>query len=159
VLARDDLHGTPDPTEPVLSARSETPDRDSGPRSRQSARRPEVAGVTPVEEWQAALADAGELTPDVVEQIIGVHGDRGQRAIEAVSEGRVKEYRDFTVVVGREDEYVVEDGACTCKDAEYNLDPEDPTDLCWHAIAVAIAERVGAVEHHDMWYSEVRDFL
>jgi predicted nucleic acid-binding Zn finger protein len=118
-----------------------------------------VAGVTPVEEWQAALADAGELTPDVVEQIIGVHGDRGQRAIEAVSEGRVKEYRDFTVVVGREDEYVVEDGACTCKDAEYNLDPEDPTDLCWHAIAVAIAERVGAVEHHDMWYSEVRDFL
>jgi len=118
-----------------------------------------VAGVTPVEEWQAALADAGELTPDVVEQIIAVHGDRGQRAIEAVSEGRVKEYRDFTVVVGREDEYVVEDGACTCKDAEYNLDPEDPTDLCWHAIAVAIAERIGAVEHHDMWYSEVRDFL
>jgi len=115
--------------------------------------------VTPVEEWQAALADAGELTPDVVEQIIAVHGDRGQRAIEAVSEGRVKEYRDFTVVVGREDEYVVEDGACTCKDAEYNLDPEDPTDLCWHAIAVAIAERIGAVEHHDMWYSEVRDFL
>ncbi|HKL30480.1 MAG TPA: hypothetical protein VJ898_14580 [Natrialbaceae archaeon] len=118
-----------------------------------------MAGVTPVEEWQAALADAGELTPDVVEQIIAVHGDRGQRAIEAVSEGRVKEYRDFTVVVGREDEYVVEDGACTCKDAEYNLDPEDPTDLCWHAIAVAIAERIGAVEHHDMWYSEVRDFL
>ncbi len=115
--------------------------------------------MTPVEEWQAALADAGELTPDVVEQIIAVHGDRGQRAIEAVSEGRVKEYRDFTVVVGREDEYVVEDGACTCKDAEYNLDPEDPTDLCWHAIAVAIAERIGAVEHHDMWYSEVRDFL
>ena len=115
--------------------------------------------MTPVEEWQAALADAGELTPDVVERIIGVHGDRGQRAIEAVSEGRVKEYRDFTVVVGREDEYVVEEGACTCKDAEYNLDPEDPTELCWHAIAVAIAERVGAVEHHDMWYSEVRDFL
>lgn len=118
-----------------------------------------MAGVTPVEEWQAALAGAGELTPGVVERIIAVHGDRGQRAIEAVSEGRVKEYRDFTVVVGREDEYVVEDGACTCKDAEYNLDPEDPTDLCWHAIAVAIAERIGAVEHHDMWYSEVRDFL
>ncbi|MFT4890619.1 MAG: putative nucleic acid-binding Zn finger protein [Halobacteriales archaeon] len=118
-----------------------------------------MAGVTPVEEWQAALAEAGELTSEVVERIIAVHGDRGQRAIEAVSEGRVKEYKDFTVVVGRGDEYVVEDGGCTCKDAEYNLDPEDPTDLCWHAIAVAIAERIGAVEHHDMWYSEVRDFL
>jgi len=118
-----------------------------------------VGGVTPVEEWQAALADAGELTPEVVERIIDVHGDRGQRAIEAVSERRVKEYRDFTVVVGREDEYVVEDGGCTCKDVEYNLDSEDPTALCWHAIAVSIAERIGAVEHHDMWYSEVRDFL
>jgi predicted nucleic acid-binding Zn finger protein len=113
----------------------------------------------PVEEWQTDLADAGEFTPDVVEAILAVHGDRGQRAIDAVSERRVKGYRDFTVVVGRRDEYIVEDGGCTCADAEYNLDADDPTDLCWHAIAVAVAERVGAVDHHDMWYSEVRDFL
>ncbi|MFC4406891.1 hypothetical protein [Haloarchaeobius iranensis] len=112
-----------------------------------------------VEEWQAALEDAGELTPDAVEAIMDVHGDRGKHAIEAVSEGRVKRYRDFTVVVGYEDEYIVEDGGCTCKDAEYNLDPDDPTELCWHALAVPIAERVGAMDHHDMWYSEVREFL
>ncbi len=115
--------------------------------------------VNPVEEWQAALAEAGELTPAVVEAVVSVHGDRGQRAIEAAGEGRVKEYRDFTVVVGRGDEYVVEDGGCTCHDATYNLDPEDPTELCWHAIAAAVARRVDAVDHHDMWYSDVRDFL
>jgi predicted nucleic acid-binding Zn finger protein len=115
--------------------------------------------VNPVEEWQADLAAAGELTPDVVDRITSVHGDRGASAIEAVSEGRVKQYRDFTVVVGHREEYVVEDGGCTCKDAEYNLDSEDPTQLCWHALAVAVAERIGAVDHHDMWYSEVREFL
>ncbi|MFB6107120.1 MAG: hypothetical protein ABEJ70_09130 [Halobacteriaceae archaeon] len=111
------------------------------------------------ENWRDALAAAGELTGPIVERILAVHGDRGRRAIEAVSEERVKAYRDFTVVVGHGDEYVVEDGACTCKDAAHNLDPTDPDQRCWHAIAVDIAERVGAVDHHDMWYSEVRDFL
>ena len=115
--------------------------------------------MTDGEDWRAALADAGELTGPIVDAIIAVHGDRGQQAIEAVSEERVKAYRDFTVVVGHSDEYVVEDGGCTCKDAAYNLDPRDPEDRCWHAIAVDVAERIGAVDHHDMWYSEVREFL
>jgi predicted nucleic acid-binding Zn finger protein len=115
--------------------------------------------VSAVEEWQRMLADAGELSGEVVESILGVHGDRGARAIEAVSEGRVKEYRDFTVVVGHTDEYVVEGGGCTCKDSEYNLDAADPTQMCWHVLAVEIARRIDAVDHHDMWYSDVRDFL
>jgi predicted nucleic acid-binding Zn finger protein len=115
--------------------------------------------VTAVDDWQTALAEAGSLSPDVVERIIAVHGSRGRKAIEAVGEGRVKRYNDFTIVVGHEDEYIVEDGGCTCEDARYNLDAEDPTQLCWHAIAVAIAERVAAVDEHDMWYSEVRELL
>jgi predicted nucleic acid-binding Zn finger protein len=115
--------------------------------------------VNPVERWKGELAEAGELTPSAVDRIIKVHGDRGQRAIEAVTESRVKEYRDFTVVVGHSDEYVVEDGGCTCKDSVYNIDPDDPTDLCWHVIAVAVARRIDAVDEHDMWYSEVREFL
>jgi predicted nucleic acid-binding Zn finger protein len=115
--------------------------------------------VNAAEQWQADLSEAGELSPAIVETILSTHGDRGATAIEAVHEGRVKEYRDFVVVVGYGDEYVVEDGACTCKDHEYNVDPEDPTDRCWHALAVDIARRVGAVDHHDMWYSEVRDFV
>lgn len=115
--------------------------------------------MTAVDDWQADLAAAGELTPELVDRITDLHGDRGARAIEAVSERRVKGYLDFTVVVGHRDEYVVEDGGCTCKDTEYNLDPEDPTQLCWHALAVAIAEPLDAVDHHDMYYTEVREFL
>ncbi len=115
--------------------------------------------VTAVDDWEAALAAAGELTADVVEDIVAVHGDRGRRAIEAVGEDRVKAYRDFTVVVGHEDEYVVEDDGCTCKDAEFNLESGDPEQLCWHAIAVRIALAIDAVDEHDMWYSEVREFL
>lgn len=109
--------------------------------------------------WLRELADAGELTPGAVESMLALHDDRGGRAIEAVSEGRVKQYQDFTVVVGHEDEYVVEAGGCTCKDSAYNLDPDDPNDRCWHVLAVAIAERIGEVDHHGMWYSEVREFL
>ncbi|MFB6074955.1 MAG: hypothetical protein ABEJ89_08085 [Haloarculaceae archaeon] len=115
--------------------------------------------MTAVDEWEHALREAGELTPETVERVVAVHGDRGQRAIEAVGEERVKQYRDFTVVVGHEDEYVVEDDGCTCADAEYNLDPADPEQLCWHAIAARVARAVGAVDEHDMWYSDVRDFL
>lgn len=115
--------------------------------------------MTAVDEWQADLTAAGELTPALVERIVAVHGDRGRRAIEIVGEGRVKGYRDFTVVVGREDEYIVEDDGCTCKDAEYNLTGDDPAELCQHAIATRIAQAIDAVDHHDMWYSEVRDFV
>ncbi|MHB9287242.1 hypothetical protein ACKVMT_09425 [Halobacteriales archaeon Cl-PHB] len=115
--------------------------------------------MTAVDEWYAALEEAGELTPDLADRITDLHGDRGLRAIEAVGEGRVKQYNDFTVVVGREDEYVVEQDGCTCKDAEFNLDPEDPEELCWHALAARIAVAIGAADEHDMWYSDVREFL
>jgi predicted nucleic acid-binding Zn finger protein len=115
--------------------------------------------VSTVAEWTAALDAAGELTPDVVDRIIAAHGSRGRRAIEAVGERRVKQYRDFTVVVGHADEYVVEDGGCTCEDSQYNLDTDDPDELCWHVIAAKIAPRIDAVDYHDMWYSDVREFI
>ncbi|MFA9516271.1 hypothetical protein ACERIT_03480 [Halopenitus sp. H-Gu1] len=112
-----------------------------------------------VDDWHAALAETGELTGPIATAIVEAHGDRGTRAIEAVAERRVKQYRDFTVVVGHEDEYVVEEGECTCADARYNLDDDDPGQRCWHVLAVEIAERLDAIDHHDMWYSEVREFL
>ena len=115
--------------------------------------------MEPVDDWRAALDETDELTGPIAAAIVETHGDRGKRAIEAVAEERVKRYRDFTVVVGHEDEYVVEDGECDCADATYNLDPDDPDDRCWHALAVDIADGVDAVDHHDMWYSDVREFL
>jgi predicted nucleic acid-binding Zn finger protein len=151
------------PRSPRLAARNDarqTLGRPDGLAHRRCfAGRLPTSGVTAVEEWQDTLAAAGELTPEAVARIVAVHGDRGQRAIEAVGEGRVKEYRDFTVVVGHADEYVVEDGGCTCKDSEYNLDPTDPEQLCWHAIAARVALAIDAADHHDMWYSDVREFL
>ncbi|WP_313696063.1 hypothetical protein [Halorarum halobium] len=95
----------------------------------------------------------------MVKAIIETHDGRGRRAIEAVSEQRVKQYRDFTVVVGHRAEHIVEEGDCDCPDATYNLDAERPDERCWHAIAVDLAERVDRVDHHDMWYSDVHDFL
>jgi len=115
--------------------------------------------VSEIDDWRTALKRSGELRPDIVSAILAIHGDRGSRAIDAVSEQRVKRYRDFTVVVGHDEEYLVEDGSCTCKDSQYNLDPTDPDQRCWHALAVDIADRIGAVDHHDMWYSDVREFL
>jgi len=135
------------------------PERTEGPGTEEpsdSESVPESDAGSTLGGWRAALAEAGELTGPAVEALIDAHGARGRRAIEAVSEERVKRYRDFTVVVGHEAEYVVENGACTCKDSEYNL---DPSQLCWHAIAVAVADRIGAVDHHDMWYSDVREFV
>ena len=115
--------------------------------------------MTTVEEWVALLTETGGLTPEVVTAVVDAHGSRGRQAIEAVGESRVKRYRDFVVVVGHEDEYIVEDGDCDCADATYNLDTDDPNELCWHAIAVRIATAIDALDHHDMWYSDVRDFL
>ena len=112
-----------------------------------------------IEDWRSELEDAGELTPPAVQAILRDHGERGRRAIDAVSEERVKEYNDFTVVVGHTEEYIVEDGGCTCKDAAYNLNPADPGQQCWHVLAVEIADRTDRVDHHDMFYSEVRDLL
>lgn len=115
--------------------------------------------MTPVEEWESMLSEAGELTSEAADRIIKTHGDRGARAIDAVAEERIKEYRDFTVVVGHEDEYIIENDHCECDDTTYNLDPEDPTALCWHVVATKIARGIDAVDHHDMWYSDVREFL
>ena len=109
--------------------------------------------------WRGQLDAAGELTPEITATLLTRYGERGRKAIDAIGEQRVKQYRDFTVVVGHTEEYIVESGSCPCKDAEYNLDADDPDALCWHALAVEIARRVDALDEHDMWYSEVREFL
>lgn len=107
-------------------------------------------------DWLEELRGRGRLEGPVTDAILKRHGARGKRAIDAVSEGRVKEYLDFVVVVGERDEYVVEDENCQCDDQRYNLDEGE---WCWHVIAAKIADATGNVDEHDMWYSEVRDLL
>ena len=107
-------------------------------------------------DWLDKLEEYGRLTGGVTDAVLKEHGARGKRAMEAVSEGRVKEYKDFVVVVGKGDEYIVEGRSCTCEDYEYNLDEGE---LCWHALAALIADATDEVDEHDMWYSEVRDLV
>ena len=109
--------------------------------------------------WEEKLTDTGELTGEIAEELLSLHGNRGAKAIDAVTEKRVKAYNDFMVVVGYGDEYIVEGDACLCDDAMYNLDLTDPTQRCWHVLAVRIARAIDALDEHDMWYSEVREFL
>jgi len=110
-------------------------------------------------EWREILREAEELTPKAVDEILARHGSRGRKAIEAVGEGRVKRYNDFTIVVGWGGEYIVEGHSCNCPDMEYNLDTDDPEALCWHILAVLIAEPLNRVDEHDQWYGEVSDIL
>jgi|Deesub1362A_J573_1020465.scaffolds.fasta_scaffold00886_6 predicted nucleic acid-binding Zn finger protein len=94
-----------------------------------------------------------ELKPEFEKWIIERYGKRGERAIKAVREGRVKRYKDYFVVVGKEDEYIVEDDFCTCKDFLYRGEE------CWHSIAVKIAEATGEYDYFDVWYQDLREIL
>jgi predicted nucleic acid-binding Zn finger protein len=109
-------------------------------------------------DWLDELEDRGRLTGKLTDEILKGHGARGKRAIDAVSEGRVKEYLDFVVVVGKGDEYIVEERSCNCKDYEYNLGDGDE-ELCWHVLAALIADATDETDEHEMWYSEVRDLV
>jgi predicted nucleic acid-binding Zn finger protein len=82
------------------------------------------------------------------------YGNRGNKGLEIAAEMRVKRYKDFYVVVGENDEYIVEGALCTCKDFLFNASRNNVK--CSHMIAVEIAERNGLVDVIDAWYHEVR---
>lgn len=109
--------------------------------------------------WLASFATAESLTQEGVETLLRKHGDRGQRAIDGVAEGRVKQYQDFTVVVGHEAEYIVEGDTCTCADTRYNLSAENPRERCWHQLAVQIARAIDAVDEYDLYYGDLSTLL
>jgi len=80
------------------------------------------------------------------------YGKRGEKAFFYLKENRVKKYKDFFVVVGRE-EYIVEDEFCTCNDFQINLRGKKP---CAHILAVYIAKKLKLYERFDTYYV---DFL
>lgn len=76
------------------------------------------------------------------------YGKRGEKAYFYLIENRVKKYRDFFVVVG-EEEYLVEENYCSCKDFQINLKSKKP---CAHILAVKIAVRLDSFDYIDDYY-------
>ncbi|MFA7562427.1 MAG: SWIM zinc finger family protein [Methanoculleus sp.] len=97
--------------------------------------------------WQKIERDRA-LTEEFRTYIERVYGERGKKALEAVDSGQVKRYLDFFVVVGRNDEYIIEGDFCTCSDFLFRGRE------CWHILAVRIAERTGSYESYDLWYQD-----
>ena len=92
------------------------------------------------------------LNYDLYKALLLNYGKRGEKAFFYLKEKRIKKYRDFFVVVGRE-EYVVEDDFCTCNDFQINLKGKRP---CAHILAVYIAKRLKLYDEFDVYYV---DFL
>lgn len=93
------------------------------------------------------------LTEETERKLVDEFGARGKKAAELVKEGRVRKYKDFFVVQGSRDDYIVEDDFCTCKDYLYRLSIKGG--VCYHSIAVHIAEATGQYETVDEWYVDV----
>ncbi len=98
------------------------------------------------------LGAAGSLTEELEQRIVREYGNRGRKAIDLVRAGKVKKYRDFFVVEGKGDRYVVEGDFCTCRDYLYRLSRNGG--LCYHILAVRIAGATGQYEQVDEWYSD-----
>jgi predicted nucleic acid-binding Zn finger protein len=106
------------------------------------------------------IAEIGEMTllTDAFEQLIELeYGNRGKKGLEIAKEMRVKRYKDFYVVVGETDEYIVEDALCTCRDFLFKA--SRTVAKCSHMIAREIAEQEGLVDVIDAWYHDVCPLL
>jgi predicted nucleic acid-binding Zn finger protein len=86
------------------------------------------------------------LTLDRKEALVHQHGERGKKALKVVEERRVKKYCDFFVVVGYNDEYVVDEEFCTCNDFLFRGRE------CIHILAVRLACATGCYERYNTWY-------
>lgn len=76
------------------------------------------------------------------------YGKRGEKAFFYLLQNRVKKYKDFFVVVGR-NEYVVDEYFCSCPDFQFRLKGREP---CSHIIAVELAKRIKRYDEIDAYY-------
>jgi predicted nucleic acid-binding Zn finger protein len=94
------------------------------------------------------LSEQRTLTHELREEIIRIYGERGRKALQAIDEKRIKKYRDFFIVVGTSDEYIVDEDFCTCRDFIFRKG------RCWHELAVRIAVAIGSFDEIDLWYQD-----
>ena len=101
-----------------------------------------------IDELFAQLKDREALTEGIRQEIVRIYGERGRKALQAIDEKRIKKYRDFFIVVGASDEYIVDEDFCTCRDFIFRKG------RCWHELAVRIAAAIGSFEEVDLWYQD-----
>jgi predicted nucleic acid-binding Zn finger protein len=97
--------------------------------------------------WQR-LAEKKVLDESIRRDIEDTLGSRGKKAIAALDAGKIKKYLDFFVVQGRTAEYIVDEDFCTCGDFLYRKK------ICWHLLAVRIAQETGMYKKIDSWYQD-----
>ncbi|WFN34913.1 SWIM zinc finger family protein [Methanogenium sp. S4BF] len=90
-------------------------------------------------------SDAEEVTAEVCR----LYGAKGEKAVLAAKNGRVIQYRDFCVVIGTTDTYVVDEDFCTCGDFTYR------GLQCWHILAFRTAKALGTIALRDEWYQDL----
>ena len=90
-------------------------------------------------------------------ELIKKYGRRAAKALTMAREHRVKRYKDFDIVIGHNDEYIIEGKSCTCNDFLYALSRKGKK--CSHVIAVEIAETEGLIDTIGAWYQDVRELL
>jgi predicted nucleic acid-binding Zn finger protein len=90
----------------------------------------------------------GKLNYELYKALLLNYGKRGEKAFFYVKESRVKKYKDFFVVIG-EEEYIVEENFCTCKDFQINLKSKKP---CAHILTVKIAKATGIYDRLEAYY-------
>lgn len=105
-----------------------------------------------VEEVKEA-AKKGKLGFELYRALLLNYGKRGEKAFFYLRENRVKKYKDFFVVVGRE-EYIVDENFCTCKDFQINLKAQKP---CAHILAVEVAKLMKLYDEFDVYYVDFMD--
>ncbi len=100
-------------------------------------------------------AELDQKAPEA--ELIKEYGQRAAKALNIARERRVKRYKDFDIVVGHNDEYIVEGKSCTCNDFLYALSSKGKK--CSHIIAIEIADTEDLVDYIDSWYQDVRALL
>ncbi|MEM1689409.1 MAG: SWIM zinc finger family protein [Candidatus Hadarchaeales archaeon] len=85
-----------------------------------------------------------KLSGEVRRKIIELYGSRGEKAIEAVEQRRVRKQGRRWFVRGKSGEYEVVKNFCSCPDYVMNIATEKAkVDMCYHALAKEIAEAIG----------------
>lgn len=93
---------------------------------------------------------AGKLSGDNLNQLYELFGQRFTKALDAVTEGRVKKYifkpsgRIVWIVVGRERDYLIMPEAefCTCDDFYFRV-LDKKVHMCYHLLTQKIAQNLG----------------